>query len=194
MALHVLAREIIVDRPVEEVFDFFGSAANLGLLTPPSMGFAFREDPPQKLAAGAVIRYRVRLAGIPIDWDTRIIEWDPPHRFADVQEKGPYSHWHHTHTFDAIDEKRTVMRDRVVYAVPMGPLGEVARTLFVDAQLGSIFDYRQEAFQAVLDGEPQPPDSGILKPLIAPAGAALVTAGLAAGLLLWRRRSSSRGD
>jgi ligand-binding SRPBCC domain-containing protein len=192
LGFHILSRETIVELPVEEVFDFFASAANLGLLTPPSMGFRFREDPPQQLSAGVMIRYRVELAGIPINWDTRIVEWDPPHRFADVQDHGPYSHWTHIHTFDAIDEHRTLMRDRVVYGVPLGPIGEVARRLFVDAQLESIFDYRQRAFQAVLEGAPPPPDSGAFKAMVAPAGAALVAAGLAAGLLLWRRRSSDR--
>jgi ligand-binding SRPBCC domain-containing protein len=192
MGLHILSREAIINLPVQEVFDFFGTAGNLGLLTPPSMGFRFREDPPLQLQAGAVIRYRVNLGGIPIHWDTRIIEWDPPHRFADIQERGPYSQWTHTHTFDALDEGRTLVRDRVVYGVPLGPLGELARRLFVGAELDRIFDYRQQALQAVFAGQPQPPDSGMLKRLVAPAGAALVAAGLAAGLLLWRRRSSAR--
>ena len=192
MRVHILSREAIIDRPIKEVFEFFGSAANLGLLTPPSMGFRFREEPPSQLSAGVTIRYRIQLGGIPINWDTRIIEWDPPHRFADVQARGPYSHWTHTHTFDAVDENRTLMRDRVVYSLPLGPLGEVARGLFVGAQLNSIFDYRQEAYRAVLDGRPPPPESGALKAMLAPAGAALVAAGLTVGLLLWRRRSSAR--
>jgi ligand-binding SRPBCC domain-containing protein len=194
LGLHILSRETIVDRPVEEVFGFFTTAANLGLVTPPSMGFRFREDPPGQLSAGAVVRYQVRLAGIRINWDTRITEWDPPHRFADIQEKGPYSRWTHVHTFDAIDDNHTVMRDRVVYSVPLGPLGEVARGLFVGAQLDSIFDYRQKAFLAALDGQPQPPGPGALKAMLVPAGAALVAAGLTVGLLLWRRRGSAGED
>jgi hypothetical protein len=44
------------------------------------------------------------------------------------------------------------MRDRVEYAVPFGPLGEVARLLFVDRQLKAIFDYRAEAFSRALGG------------------------------------------
>ena len=32
------------------------------------------------------------------------------------------------------------MRDRVVYEVPFGPLGEIVRILFVDTQLKRIFD------------------------------------------------------
>lgn len=192
MGLHILSRETIIDLPVEEVFGFYRSATNLPLVTPPSMGFRFRGDPPMQFAVGEVVRYRVHLGGVPINWDTRIIEWDPPHRFVDVQEKGPYSSWTHTHTFDAIDENRTLVRDRVVYSVPFGPLGELARGLFVAAQLNRIFDYRQQAFHAVLEGKQPPPDPGALKAVMVPAGAALVAAGLTVGLLLWRRRSSER--
>jgi len=34
------------------------------------------------------------------------------------------------------------MRDTVHYALPYGPLGEIARRLFVARDLAAIFDYR----------------------------------------------------
>jgi ligand-binding SRPBCC domain-containing protein len=152
MGVHELSRELVIDRPASEVFDFFASAENLAWVTPPKMGFEFRQPPPQHFSVGTEISYRVRLGGIPINWTSRITEWQPPWRFADTQVRGPYRLWNHTHVFDAIDDSHTVMRDRVEYAVPFGPLGEVARLLFVDRQLKAIFDYRAEAFSRALGG------------------------------------------
>ena len=52
------------------------------------------------MLAGALIDYRIRVHRIPIRWRTEIVEWNAPHRFVDVQVRGPYTLWHHTHTFE----------------------------------------------------------------------------------------------
>ena len=52
------------------------------------------------MGRGTLIEYRLRLHGIPIRWRTKIVVWEPPHRFVDVQLSGPYRLWHHTHDFE----------------------------------------------------------------------------------------------
>ena len=104
MGIHVLTREQGIDRPASEVFHFFASAENLTRVTPPKMGFEFRQPPPEHFSIGAEITYRVRLGGILISWTSRITEREPPRRFADTQVRGPYRLWNHTHFFDAIDD------------------------------------------------------------------------------------------
>ena len=97
------------------------------------------------MAPGALIEYRLRLHGLPIRWRTTIAVWDPPRRFVDVQLSGPYLIWHHTHDFSKEPGGGTVMRDTVRYALPFGPLGEIAHRLLVRRDLERIFDYRREA-------------------------------------------------
>ena len=92
---------------------------------------------------GALIDYRLKLHGMPLSWHTVIGLWDPPHRFVDVQLSGPYRLWHHTHTFEP-DGEGTLMRDVVRYALPFGPLGEIARAVLVQRDLDQIFDFRVE--------------------------------------------------
>ena len=48
--------------------------------------------------------------------------------FVDEQCKGPYSLWHHTHTFEETD-KGTAIGDRVLFRLPLWPLGEIVLTL-----------------------------------------------------------------
>jgi ligand-binding SRPBCC domain-containing protein len=93
---------------------------------------------------GALIEYRLRLHGVPIRWLTRIEEWAPGERFVDVQLRGPYALWHHTHEFEPAGDGRTLMRDTVRYALPLGPLGVLAHRLFVARDIERIFDHRQE--------------------------------------------------
>jgi ligand-binding SRPBCC domain-containing protein len=99
------------------------------------------------MRAGALIEYRLRLHGVPVSWLTRIEEWDPDParpRFVDMQLKGPYALWHHTHEFEPDGTGGTLMRDTVRYALPFGPLGEIARRLFVARDLEAIFDFRTQ--------------------------------------------------
>jgi ligand-binding SRPBCC domain-containing protein len=65
------------------------------------------------------------------------------------QLRGPYRLWHHTHEFEP-DGDRTVVRDRVDYALPFGPLGEVAHRVVVANDLRRIFDYRREVVGRLL--------------------------------------------
>jgi ligand-binding SRPBCC domain-containing protein len=139
--MYVLERELSLPVTRAEVFPFFADARNLERLTPPSLRFEILTPDAIQMRPGAIIEYRLRLSGVPIRWRTVIEAWDPPVRFVDVQEKGPYALWRHTHTFDETPDG-TRMRDRVEYALPFGPLGALAHRLFVARQLDGIFAFR----------------------------------------------------
>ena len=177
--------------PQTDVFRFFSDAGNLRLITPASLDFKFEELPPANLEVGSEIRYQIRVARLPVRWETRIREWDPPHRFADLQARGPYAYWLHTHTFSDIGQGRTLMRDRVIYKVPFGPIGEVVRRLFVAPQLKQIFDYREGAFGPAIRGEQLPQ----VTMTVATRGGMLAMAGMGAAAALtaaaWWKRSRS---
>ena len=66
---------------------------------------------------------------------------DPPRRFVDLQARGPYALWHHTHDFEPLGGG-TVMRDTVRYRLPAGWLGSVAGGRLVGSWVERIFDYR----------------------------------------------------
>jgi ligand-binding SRPBCC domain-containing protein len=139
---HTIHREQRLEGTPGDVFPFFGDAANLEAITPPWLGFHVVTPRPIDMREGTLIEYRLKLRGLPISWLTRIEEWVPGERFVDAQLNGPYKLWHHTHEFEADGPDHTLMRDTVRYALPFGPLGEVAHRLFVARDLERIFDYR----------------------------------------------------
>lgn len=151
MRTHALEREQRLPRPPEEVFAFFGDARNLEAITPPLLRFRVLTPDPIEMRVGAHIQYRLRLRGVPVSWHTTIDAWEPPHRFVDVQVRGPYALWHHTHTFAPDGAGGTVMRDVVRYAIGFGPFGELAHRLLVRRDLQAIFDFRRDAIPALLD-------------------------------------------
>ena len=151
MKTYVLEREQQIDRPRNEVFAFFGDAFNLERITPQFLSFRILTERPVHMQAGTFLEYKLSLFGIGFYWQTRIEEWQPEEYFVDIQLKGPYALWRHTHAFEEIDGRRTLMRDRVEYAVPYGPLGRLAHTLFVRSSLNKIFDYRAKETARLLD-------------------------------------------
>jgi ligand-binding SRPBCC domain-containing protein len=151
MDVHTLRREQRVPGSPERVFAFFGDASNLEAVTPPMLGFRIVTPGPIEMRAGTLIRYRLRVHGVPVNWTTTIREWEPPHRFVDEQLRGPYALWQHTHTFEDDGSGGTVMADVVRYAIGFGPLGGLAQRLLVRRDLEAIFDYRAARVRALLD-------------------------------------------
>jgi ligand-binding SRPBCC domain-containing protein len=145
----VIEREQLLPHPPERAFEFFSDAHNLEAITPPWLGFRVITPGPIEMGEGTLIEYRLRLHRVPVRWITRIETWDPPRRFVDVQVRGPYRQWHHTHSFEPAGDG-TSMRDVVRYAIPYGPLGGLAERLFVRRDLERIFDHRREAIVAAL--------------------------------------------
>ena len=146
--LHVFRTSIELPLPRERVFPFFADAANLEVITPPELRFRIVSPRPIVMEEGALIRYRLRLLGIPFGWLTRITEWDPPHAFVDEQLQGPYRVWIHRHVFTEVPGG-TRINDEVCYALPLFPVGELASPL-VAFQVRRIFAYRAEAIRGAL--------------------------------------------
>jgi ligand-binding SRPBCC domain-containing protein len=151
-----LERRQFIPRPLADVFPFFADAGNLEAITPAALHFRILTPRPIAMRPGTLIDYRLSLLGIPFQWRTRIESFEPPDRFTDVQERGPYQRWHHTHEFNEQDGG-TWMVDRVEYQLPLGPIGWLANALFVQQQLKQIFDYRYLAVERLLVDEGQSP-------------------------------------
>lgn len=155
----VLTAQTGIPSPPERVFPFFGDAANLDRITPPSLRFRILTPCPIEMRRGALIDYALRVRGVPVRWRTEITAWDPPRGFTDEQIRGPYRWWRHHHVFDAADSG-TRMTDTVEYGVPGGWLVHEA---LVRRDVGAIFRFREREIRAVfapghsLDASPAAP-------------------------------------
>jgi ligand-binding SRPBCC domain-containing protein len=145
---YTLHRELLVARPLPEVFEFFSRAENLQRITPPWLHFTMRTPPPIQMGPGANIEYSIRVRGIPLRWRTLIESWNPPDEFVDVQAKGPYKSWRHTHRFVEA-AGGTMITDHVEYALPFGILGRLVNRLQVSRDLAKVFEYRADQVRRI---------------------------------------------
>lgn len=149
---YVLKRSQWVPQPIEDVFAFFSDAANLELLTPSWLRLKIITPKPIEMRTNALIDYRLSLHGIPFHWQTKIICWKPPHRFEDLQIKGPYRLWHHTHTFEAVDGG-ALLSDCLEYALPLDVLGRLIYASSVGRSVQSIFDFRNAKIREIFGSD-----------------------------------------
>ena len=145
--MYQLTTQTLVNRAIEEAFDFFANAENLNKITPPWLQFNIVSDPPIKMRVGTIIEYRLKLRGFPIKWVSEIPIWQPPFRFVDRQKSGPYQYWHHEHLLEEQDKDSTRVKDIVTYKVP---LGRFTHTLFVKHDLKKIFKHRSSSLRDLL--------------------------------------------
>jgi uncharacterized protein (TIGR01777 family) len=137
-----------VPRNIDSVFTFFAEAANLEQITPPFLNFKVTKMSTKTIHEGTLIDYKLNLKGIPMKWKTLIKQWNPPHSFVDTQLSGPYRIWHHTHRFEKLGNG-TLLSDEVRYKLPLGFLGQVMASTFVQKDVEKIFKFRREVIHEI---------------------------------------------
>jgi len=162
---YILESKQEISRPLSEVFPFFAAPENLESITPPWLNFRILTPSPIRMQEGALIDYSIRLRGVPMRWRTKITEYRPPHKFIDMQIRGPYLLWEHTHTFEAftaadgreatriVDTVRYIPRD-IPGWIPL--LGGTLQRWMVRPELERIFRHRRTRIAQLLGGNITP--------------------------------------
>jgi ligand-binding SRPBCC domain-containing protein len=141
-----------VPATIEQTWAFFSNAENLPQITPPWLKFSVSTSGPVEIKLDSILDYTITWKGIPMHWRTRIIDYSPPRQFIDLQIRGPYALWHHQHSFEPSPTGGVVCADRVIYKIPLGPVGRFIHALTVRKQLLDIFRYRRTIIGRSLGG------------------------------------------
>jgi hypothetical protein len=146
------ANEFVVEHwlplPIDKVFSFFKEPKNLEQITPAYLNFKVLKQSSNEVTEGTKINYRLKLHGIPMWWQSKIVDWEPNQKFSDTQTRGPYNHWYHTHEFEE-KEGGTLIRDHVKYKLPLGIPGDCIAGSWVQKDLENIFDYRRKKIEEI---------------------------------------------
>lgn len=136
-------KETRIAAPPDVVFRFHESPGALERLTPPWEKVRIAEGG-GSLRVGSRVVLKSRLGPVPLTWVAEHTEYDPPHLFADRQVSGPFASWYHRHRFLDDGQGGTILRDEVEYEPPLGWLGRVLGSRFLEKKLQKMFDYRHE--------------------------------------------------
>lgn len=168
---HKLQMHQWVAYSLQDCFDFFANPQNLpplmpawqqariesaALVAPPPVPGGRQVPSHQPAGAGSqmMISFRpVPLLPLRMHWDARIVEFSWDDHFCDEQAAGPFAYWRHCHHIrpeERAGMPGTSVTDEVTYAFPLGPLGDLANILGGEAQVRSIFKFRQKQLLRLL--------------------------------------------
>jgi uncharacterized protein (TIGR01777 family) len=128
--------------PAEQVFAYHDSPGALDRLLPPWQPVRIADRATDGLNPGSKVRLQLRLAGFKLDWLAEHTVCQPPHRFCDIQVKGPFAAWEHEHSFETIGSAECRMTDRIQYRLPGGTLGQYLGGGKIERDLDAMFAYR----------------------------------------------------
>ena len=94
-------------------------------------------------APGGRVELRVPVApGLRLPWISQFAEVVEGDRFRDIQVKGPFASFDHTHRFESVSDHECVMEDKIQYSLPVGSLGDFFGASLVKTKLEAMFRYR----------------------------------------------------
>lgn len=85
--------------------------------------------------------------GIPVGpvttkWEMEHVGYVAGREFRDVQRKGPFAHWEHIHRMEPQPDGTSVLDDRIAYALPLPPFGDVVAGWFTRERLERLLQWR----------------------------------------------------
>jgi len=130
--------------PAEELFRWHAEPGALRRLTPPWEPVeVVGED--AGLVLGQQVELRVRWGPLSLPWIARIVEVVPDRSFTDMQVKGPFAAWRHTHRMEPAGPAACYLEDSVTYALPGWAPGRWVAGRLVRRRLEQLFEYRHQA-------------------------------------------------
>ncbi|GAA4199610.1 TIGR01777 family oxidoreductase [Actinocatenispora rupis] len=139
--MHTFRSEVVLDRPVEEVFAWHERQGALRRLLPPWEPVTVVQEAPDLTEGSEAV---LRLSGpgaVAPRWVARHTGLRAPYEFTDVQVSGPFAAWRHHHVFEPAGDGGCRLVDEVTYELPLGPAGDRAKPM-VEARLRRMFAYR----------------------------------------------------
>jgi len=134
--------ESLIPAPPETVFAFHERPDALERLVPPWEHVEVVQAAPS-LQPGSRAILRMRVGPLKLFWEAEHTRYQKNVLFQDVQLRGPFSKWQHTHSFTAAPGG-TLLRDEVEYELPLGFLGALFGGPLVRRKLERMFAFRHE--------------------------------------------------
>lgn len=146
MLLHSFARSSYLSVSCEEAFQWHRCEGALERMLPPWMPAQIisREG---SIHDGDIVKVKFIFGVVPIIFQALHQNYIENKQFEDIQIKGPFAFFKHTHKFEKVDEKKSKIIDEIEYSLPMGVLSRLIGNSFIEEKLNRLFTYRHRTLK-----------------------------------------------
>ena len=128
MGRKVFVAQSIINAPAEEVFRWHAEPGALERLTPPWEPLEVLERAPGVRNGDRGV-LRVRVGPFRVRWEFEHCDYVEGRQFRDVQIRGPFRRWSHTHRMTPEGPKSCRLEDHIEYELPLGICWQSSREL-----------------------------------------------------------------
>jgi len=129
-----------VQAPIQAVADFHSSTTALKRLTPFPVIVQIHHLEP--LSEGSMAAFTMWFGPFPVSWVARHVNVDRLKGFTDIQDNGPMLFWKHTHSFIAVSDAVTEVRDQIEFEYQPDWKYLWTRLIYAPIMLRFLFLYR----------------------------------------------------
>ena len=133
-------RRLSVDVSAERLFAWHDHRGAFNRLVPPWQPVSLARFDGIRSGDRAVLE--LGPGPLTIRWVAEHQDFIAERQFRDVQVKGPFARWEHTHRFVPKGPERSVLEDHVTYGLPLAPLSEWIGRGPAQKQIDRMFAYR----------------------------------------------------
>jgi len=145
--LAVFEKDVFIGSTPQEVFDFCCNGEKFQLISPDRITPAKDNDEITVLPAHVYSFYHWMAPILPVHWVVYIDDYQPGHYYVDLQLRGPFRYFRHTHRCTPVGGG-TAYTDYIEYCSPYGAL--IDRT-FVRRSFERIFKHRHRRMVELLE-------------------------------------------
>jgi uncharacterized protein len=131
-----------IDQPLDKVFAWHMREGAFERLKPPWEQFEVTGRS-GSIQNNGIVKLRTKIGPLTMKWIVRHAEYIPEKQFKDIQIKGVFPSFVHSHLFERFGSS-CILEDRIDYSLPAGRMGRLAARRFMDKNLRKIFDYRHQ--------------------------------------------------
>jgi uncharacterized protein (TIGR01777 family) len=133
-----------IPSPAEEVFAWHSRPGAFERLQPPWESVRVLERT-GSIQDGDRVVVQTRVGPFWIRWVAEHSDYIEGRQFRDIQLRGPFEKWVHTHRFEPDGSDACILEDRIEYLLPFGSLGNLLGKHFTIRKLDRMFAYRHQA-------------------------------------------------
>lgn len=162
-----------IARPAAEVYAWHCRPGAFARLQPPWEHVSLPHGHPG-VTEGSRVTVQARVGPWTSTWVVEHRDVEPGRQFCDVQLRGPFAQWVHTHGFEPVDAAACELVDTVEFRLPAGAAGRWVAAGWTERKLTRLFAYRHAVTKADLEMPVCPPKRILLAGASGLIGSALV--------------------
>ncbi len=149
MKSETFVRRSRIAATADEVFAWHARPGALQRLNPPWQPF-LPVTPPAPLEEGLRVEFDVPLGPFRRRWVAQHEITQPGRQFRDIQQRGLFAQWEHTHTITPEGDDACILEDRIEYVLPLGVVGKLFASREIRRRLERTFAFRHRRTAADL--------------------------------------------